>query len=168
MPTPYIGEVRIFGGNFAPAGWVPCDGRLLSVQAEPDLFAVIGDTYGGDGVLNFAVPDLRGRVPLGPGEGPGNPAYVRGETGGAESVALTAAQMPGHTHKLRGSSANGAADSPAQAVPARAPSATPAYGPAADVALAATAVGMAGGDQPHNNMQPYIALNFCIAKIGIT
>ncbi len=166
MPEPFIGEVRAFPFNFAPAGWVPCDGRLLSVLTEANLFAVLGTTYGGDGVTTFAVPDLRGRALLGPGQGPGLPAYVRGETGGQESVALTEAQLPTHTHALRGGSANGESDSPANRVPARVPSAIPAYAATSDVALGPQAVGTTGGGLPHNNRQPYLALNFAIAKIG--
>ena len=167
MATPFLGEVRVFAGSFAPAGWVLCNGQLLSIPANTALYSLLGTAYGGDGVTTFAVPDLRGRAPLHAGQGPGLSNYVRGQIGGAETVTLTTASLPSHTHPAGGSTANGAADTPAGGVPARAPSAIPLYGASADTNLAPGAVASAGGGQAHNNMQPFLALNFIIATAGI-
>src|SRR5215831_4001363 len=108
MPSPYVVEIRLFAGNFAPSGWAFCNGQILPVSLNAVLFNVIGNAYGGNGVTTFALPDLRGRVPLQPGQGPGLSAYNRGDAGGVETVQLVTSQMPSHTHALNGSSANGA------------------------------------------------------------
>ena len=158
MPTPFIGEVRIFAGNFAPSGWALCNGQLLPI---------LGTTYGGNGVSTFGLPDLRGRAPLQPGQGPGLPEYDQGEVGGVETVTLTSAEIPVHTHTVSGNSGNGVADSPQGRVAASNPAGIPQYATIANTDLAASAAGPAGGSQPHNNMQPYLAVNYIIALTGI-
>lgn len=168
MPAdPYLGEIMLFASNFAPRGWVECDGRLLDIASYEALFNIIGTTYGGDGFSTFGVPDLRGRCIISQGTGPGLSSRVIGEVLGAESVALTANQLPGHTHNAIATSA--AADTPtlAQRLPAVAES--PAYATFnnAPIELASSAVSNAGGSQPHNNRQPSLALTYCIAVEGV-
>jgi microcystin-dependent protein len=158
--------VRVFAGNFPPNGWAFCNGQILPIASNTALFSLLGTAYGGNGVSTFALPDLRGRVPVHVGQGPGLALVDRGQAGGAEAVPLIASEMPSHTHALNGSSANGVSDAPASNVPARAPSAIPQYGATANADLASDAVGTSGGGQPHNNMQPYITLNFIIALSG--
>src|SRR5262245_25519060 len=167
MPAPFLGEVRLFAGNFAPTGWALCNGQILSIAQNTALFSLLGTTYGGNGVVTFALPDLRGRVPIHVGQGPGLSPYDAGEVGGAEAITLLTSEMPSHTHTLNGSSSNGVSDAAASNVPARAPSAIPQSAPATDTSLASDAVGSSGGGQPHNSMQPYITLNFIIATTGI-
>jgi len=164
--VPYLGEVRMFAGSFAPQGWALCDGQILSVASNTALFNVLGARFGGDGVTTFALPDLRGRAPLGPGQGPGLSARQLAEAGGVEVVALAAQQMPSHAHTARASTANGSSDSPVNGVSARMPSAIPQYGTSANVDLHASAVAATGGSQPHNNLQPYIAIGYIIAIQG--
>ncbi len=164
MAQPYIGEIRMFGGNFAPYGWMFCAGQLLPISEYDTLFSLIGTTYGGDGQSTFALPDLRGRLPLHFGSG-----YVLGETMGTEDVTLTTAQMPAHTHTFGANDANGGATSPAGAVLARNASAD-AYSTDTSVGLSAlspTAIGQAGGNQPHDNMGPYLCVTFIISLYGI-
>jgi microcystin-dependent protein len=165
--APFVGEVQIFAGNYAPTGWALCDGQLMAIAQNTALFSLLGNTYGGDGISTFALPDLRGRVPIHPGQGNGLSNRNLGEVGGAETQTLSAAQMPSHTHTMGASAANGATDSPGGRVLARAPGAIPQYGATANVDLAAAAVGSSGGGQPHNNMQPYLTLNYIIALQGI-
>ncbi len=166
----FIGEIRMFAGNFAPTGWMFCDGALIPIAEYDTLFSLIGTTYGGDGETTFALPDYRGRVPLHVGHG-----HQLGELGGSETVALTAAQLPAHTHLL---SASTAAPAPASAaiditgetafVPGSPASKPRLYAPpAAGVPMAAGLVTYAGGSQPHNNMAPYLGINFIIALFGI-
>lgn len=155
---PYIGEIRLFAGNFAPANWAFCDGQLLAISEHDALFTLIGTSYGGDGVNTFALPDLRGRVPLHVGSS--TPLAV---AGGVESVTLTPAQMPAHTHDLRFAVGGTPAASPAGAYVA-------AAGPnlfASAVASPGAATPGAGGSQPHDNMAPFLGLNFIIALFGI-
>lgn len=163
---PFLGEVRMFGGNVVPTGWMACDGQLLSTATYPQLFAVIGNRFGGDGVSTFALPDVRGRAPLHPGQGPGLTSRQLGESGGVEGYALGVAEIPAHAHTLRASTLNGSSDDPAGGVPARTAAAIPQFGASADVNLAAGAVANAGGGQPHNNMQPYLVVKFIIAIQG--
>jgi microcystin-dependent protein len=165
--TPYVGEIRLAGFNFAPAGWIPCDGRLLSILDYDVLFNLIGTTYGGDGVNTFAVPDLRGRVPVEAGQGPGLSPYVIGQQFGQESVTLGVAQLPVHTHAAAADSGVGSTDSPAGALHARDASGVPRYGPGAAVRLAPGAVLSAGGSQPHENRPPYLVANYFISLFGI-
>ncbi len=164
---PFVGEVQIFAGNYAPTGWAMCNGQLLPISQNTALFSLLGTYYGGNGTSTFALPDLRGRVPIQPGQGPGLSDRNIGEVGGTESITLTAAQIPSHTHAIGASAANGSADSPAGRVLARATGAIPQYGATPNVDLAATAVGSTGGGQPHNNLQPYLTLNYIIALQGI-
>lgn len=164
---PFVGEVRIFGGNFAPTGWAFCDGQLLSIVSNTALFSLLGTRFGGNGTTTFGLPDLRGRTPIGSGQGPGLTTRIAGQAMGSESHTLTTPETPAHTHALRAASSNGTTDRPAGQVMARSAAGIPHYGPTADVNLAAAAVGTSGGGQPHNNMQPYLTLNYIIALQGI-
>lgn len=165
MATPYIGEIRMFGGNFAPQGWAFCSGQILPISDYDVLFNLIGTTYGGDGQSTFALPDLRSRVPIHMGTNGAN-TYVLGQNGGVETVTLTQNQMPVHTHPVYASSTGGS-DNPANNVWGNAPQTKP-YGTAPGPAAMNTAsVGNAGGNQPHDNMVPFLAINFIIALEGV-
>lgn len=168
MSQPFVGEIRMFAGNFAPAGWAFCDGSLLSIAQNEVLFVLIGTTYGGDGQTTFALPDLRGRVPLHMGQGPGLSPRVQGQQGGAEQVTLTPGQMPAHNHVLQATTAAATASaSVAGSLTAKAAS-TSFYGSTPGGApLAPQALRSSGGQQPHNNMAPYLGLNFIISLFGI-
>lgn len=172
----FIGEIRLFAGNFPPLGWAFCDGSLLSIAQNTALFALIGTTYGGDGQTTFALPDLRGRVPLHHGTqlGTGN-SYVMGQQGGSETVSLTSSQIPSHNHSASASTAVPPATGtgisltgPGTFVPA-APAKPKFYAPAGSstVAMSPQAIQPAGGNQPHNNMAPFLAVSFIIAIEGI-
>jgi microcystin-dependent protein len=163
MAQPYVGEIRMFGGNFAPAGWMFCEGQLLPISENETLFQLIGTTYGGDGATTFALPDLRGRVPIHQGNG-----FIVAETGGAEDITLTVNQIPAHTHAMLGTN-NAASDtSPAGAVPAKTLVNVSAYGTdAPGTALHANAIAPVGGSQPHTNVQPYLCIDFIISLFGI-
>ena len=167
MPEPFVGEVRMFAGNFAPSGWAFCNGQILQISQNTALFSLIGITYGGNGQSTFALPDLRGRVPVHPGQGPGLSNRALGESAGAEALTLAESEIPAHTHALGASSGNGTASTPAGRVPARSPAAIPQYGASADASLAPSAVAASGGSQPHNNMQPYLTVSFIIALQGV-
>lgn len=166
MSQPFIGEIRMFGGNFAPVGFAFCNGQLLSIADNNALFALIGTTYGGDGQTTFALPNLQGRLPMHMGSGAGTTVTI-GEAGGTESVTLSANQIPNHTHALQASTAAGTSAAPANNVLA-ASSAVKVYkaGTPAN-ALATQAIGNNGGNQPHGNIQPYQCINFIIALEGI-
>lgn len=162
MSQPYVGEIRMFGGNFAPAGWMFCEGQLLPISENDTLFQLIGTTYGGDGQSTFALPDLRGRVPVHQGSG-----YVLGETGGAEQVTLTAQQMPPHVHPQLANSGAATQNAPSGNVLA-ASATTDVYVPSGPfAALNAGVVGPAGGSQPHSNLQPYAVVSFIISLFGV-
>jgi microcystin-dependent protein len=163
---PFVAEIRIFAGNFAPQGWALCDGRLLPIQQNTTLFQLIGTTYGGDGISNFALPDLRGCSPMHQGQGPGLSHRDLGEHGGEEIVTLDLSQIPGHTHQMTAS--NGAsAHTPKDNRLGESASAK-IYGPPGNlVPMAAVAVSPTGASQPHNNRQPYLVLNFIIALQGL-
>jgi microcystin-dependent protein len=166
MSNPFIGAVSLFAGNFAPRGWMFCQGQLLAISQYSALFALIGTTYGGDGQVTFGLPDLRGRLPIGQGQGPGLSNYVIGQSLGSETVTLTPNQMPGHSHGVTGNSSPGVSG-PAGATWAVG-SGVAAYGGAASLqAMNATSISSAGGNQPHNNVMPSLALNFIIAVEGI-
>lgn len=169
MSDPFIGEIRMFGGNFAPRGWAFCHGQILSIAQNTALFSLLGTIYGGNGQTTFALPDLRGRVPVGQGQGPGLSNRQIGEQAGVENVTLTAQQMPAHNHAAQASSARGNTNSPIGKVwskDAGVQSAT-YTGNAPDGTMAANAIGSAGGSQPHENMPPYLGVNFIIALQGI-
>jgi microcystin-dependent protein len=163
----YIGEIRIVPFGVLPSGWLSCDGQSLAIATYSDLFSVIGTLYGGDGVTSFSVPDLRGRVPIGPGQGPGLTSRNLGASGGIEAETLALAEMPSHAHGFRASSANGITDRPGGSVFARDPAAMPEFGAVADVSLGSGAVASAGGGQPHNNMQPFLTVSYLIAYQGL-
>jgi microcystin-dependent protein len=164
MAQPYVGEIRMFAGNFAPAGWMFCEGQLLPISENETLFQLLGTTYGGDGQSTFALPDLRGRLPLHQGNG-----FSLAETGGAEEITLTVNQIPAHTHPMLGSSNTAASNSPTSNLGARVtiagvfPYGTDGpFGP-----LSPQAVSNVGGSQPHTNFQPYLCVNFILSLFGI-
>lgn len=166
MTTPFLSEIRMFGGNFAPTGWAFCDGQLLSIAQNDALFALIGTTYGGDGQSTFALPDLRGRLAMHQGSGPGLSNVILGETGGSEAVTLTVTQIPVHTHAALVASGVGYLSEPAEAIPA-AHRDYAAFDSAPAVPMAANALSPAGGNQAHGNMAPYLCVSFIIALSGI-
>lgn len=166
MSEPFIAEIRIFAGNFAPRSWAFCNGQLLPVSQNTALFSLIGTTYGGDGRSTTALPNLMGRVPMHPGRGPGLTARRLGQRGGVETVSLSEAQMPNHTHTMSASRDRGELSTPAAG---RSLARAQIYGPASNpqVNMASTALPSAGGSQPHNNLQPFIVMNFIIALQGL-
>jgi len=162
MSDPYLGEIRIFAGNYAPLDWALCEGQLLSINEYSALFALIGTTYGGDGQTNFALPDLRGRVPIHKG------AHFMGEWGGTETVTVTPDQLPRHWHSVMASKDAGTANSPAGNVAAACVGSAQIYiEQQADLTMNAAAVSVAGSGQAHNNVQPFLCLNYIIALQGI-
>lgn len=171
MPAqPFLGQIMLFAGNFPPAGWAFCDGQLLSIAANDALYSIIGTTYGGDGQNTFALPDLRGRVPINPGQGLGLSNRVIGQALGEESHTLTSNEMPQHTHLARAKDTAATSPSPTGNTWARTAATQPSYGAptgAAGDTLSPTALYPAGGNQPHENRQPSLSLNFCIAVEGI-
>lgn len=166
MGSPYIGEIRMTGFNFAPSGWAFCDGSLLPIASNTALFTLIGTFYGGDGITTFALPDLRGRIPIHAGALSGGQNYSLGSTGGVEAVALTTNQIPTHTHQAQGGP-YGNSDTPAGNYFA-ALATVDLYAPVTpNVSLNPGAVLPAGGNQPHENRPPYLAVNFIISLFGI-
>lgn len=170
MADPFVAEIRIFPFNFAPRGWAFCDGQILPLSQNTALFSLLGTTYGGDGKSTFALPDLQGRAPMHPGQGPGLSLHDLGETGGSETVSLLESEIPSHSHALMAEIVD-AADN-------HAPSSAKSLGPSSGglayrgdtanlVSLSDSALAPAGGDQPHNNLMPYLTLNFCIALQGV-
>ena len=165
----FIGELMLFGGNFAPRGWAMCNGQLLSIAQNTALFSILGTTYGGNGTTTYALPDLRGRVPIHMGQGPGLSNYSEGEVGGSETVTLLTTQMPAHGHATSVAAASTATTkNPNNALPAFTAAGT-SYGTAADLTMAGNMVnvGASGGNQPHQNIQPFLTLNWCICLEGI-
>jgi len=169
MAEAFLGEIRMFGGNFAPRGWAFCAGQLLPIAQNSALFALLGTTYGGNGQTTFALPDLRGRVPVSFGQGPGLSNYAQGQQGGTEYVTLTSGQIAAHTHPFTppssSSSQNSTATDPVGACPGV--SGTPLYSASTDGTMLAGNTGAAGGSQPHANVQPFLCVNFIIALEGI-
>lgn len=164
---PYLGEIRMFAGTFAPVGWALCDGRTLPIAENDALFALIGTTYGGDGDTTFNLPDLRGRAPVHAGQGPGlSQSYQIGEQFGVEEVTLTTQQIPAHGHALQARAAGGTSDTPAGNVLASPPTASLYVRSTPDVTLSPAAVGPIGGSQPHDNRMPYLTINFIISLLG--
>ena len=164
MSQPYVGEVKIFGGNFAPVDYAFCNGALLPISQYDVVFNLIGTTYGGDGQTTFGLPNLQGRVPV--GQGTSGQTYVMGQMGGSETVTITVPQLPSHTHTPQASTASGNLDSPGGNVWAE--SVLNAYSSdSPTVAMSATATNLAGGSQPHDNMPPFLAVTFIIALFGV-
>jgi len=167
---PFVAEIRIFPFNFAPKGWAFCDGQILPLSQNTALFSLLGTTYGGDGKSNFALPNMQGNAPMHPGQGPGLSLHDLGETGGSETVSLLESEIPSHSHALMASAQPATRTGPAGNSLSRVPTgATPYLAPAGAplVSMADQSIAPAGGDQPHNNMQPYLTLNFCIALQGV-
>jgi len=168
MADPFVAEIRIFPFNFAPTGWALCDGQLLPISQNTALFSLLGTTYGGNGLSNFALPDLQGRAPMHPDQGPGLSLYDLGQTGGSDTVTLISSEMPAHNHPLNADTID-LADTNVPSVNATfaQSSGGTLYQTTADAQLADTALAPAGGGQPHNNMQPYLVFTFCIALQGV-
>lgn len=162
MAQPYVGEIRMFAGNFAPAGWMFCEGQLLPISENETLFQLIGTTYGGDGQSTFALPDLRGRLPLHQGNG-----FILAESGGAEEITLTVNQIPAHSHPFLASTAIANQTAPTNNVVAQSAAADLYIEDNPNVSLSPVAIGSVGGSQPHTNFQPYLCINFIISLFGI-
>jgi microcystin-dependent protein len=162
MAQPYIGEIKMFAGNFAPVGWMFCDGQLLPISEYETLFNLIGTTYGGDGQSTFALPNLQSRIPVHQGD-----QFVLAETGGTEEVTLTVSQIPAHTHALLGSTDIANTPNPGASILARSGQVQMFLNADATLAMSPNAIGPAGGSQPHTNLQPFLAVNFIISLFGI-
>jgi microcystin-dependent protein len=162
MAQPYVGEIRMFAGNFAPAGWMFCSGQLLPISENETLFQLIGTTYGGDGQSTFALPDLQSRVPIHQGNG-----FILAETGGAEEITLTVNQIPAHGHPLLGAAVTGDQINPSGNLSANSFNVTPYINDVQSGNFNAGAVTSTGGSQPHTNIQPYGTLNYIISLFGI-
>lgn len=162
MAQPYVGEIRIFAGNFAPAGWMFCEGQLLPISENETLFQLIGTTYGGDGESTFALPDLRGRLPLHQGN-----SFILAEMGGAEEITLTVNQIAAHSHPLLASTNIATQTTPTNNVLAQSSSADLYIEDTSNVNLSPAAITAVGGSQPHTNFQPYLCVNFIISLFGI-
>ena len=162
MAQPYVGEIRMFAGNFAPAGWMFCEGQLMPISENETLFNLIGTTYGGDGQSTFGLPDLRGRIPLHFGGG-----STLAETGGVETVTLTVSQIPAHSHPNLATTNSADTPNVANALPATGVISELYWGDPGDVNCAPQAISSTGGSQPHNNFQPYLCVDFIISLFGI-
>jgi microcystin-dependent protein len=168
MADPFVAEIRIFPFNFAPKGWAWCDGQLLPLSQNTALFSLLGTTYGGDGKSNFALPDLQGSAPMHPGQGPGLSLHDLGETGGSDTVTLLQSEIPSHTHAMRADVLDVAdTNVPSPNASFALSSGGTLYQAATNVSLATTALAPAGGDQPHNNLMPYLTFYFNIALQGV-
>jgi microcystin-dependent protein len=169
MSEPFIAEIIMFGGNFAPRNWAFCDGQLLSISQNQALFSLIGTYYGGDGQVTFALPDLRGRVPIHFGQGPGLPGYSLGERAGAATTTLTSANLPAHTHSVAppANTGEGQNTQPDGAVPAAGEMPTQPYAGSSNTTMASYPTSSAGANQPFNNMPPYLAVSFIICLAGV-
>jgi microcystin-dependent protein len=162
MAQPYVGEIRMFAGNFAPAGWMFCEGQLLPISENETLFQLIGTTYGGDGESTFALPDLRGRIPLHQGNG-----VILAETGGAEEITLTVQQIPAHSHPVLATMTVANDATPAANIPAQTATFDGYQSSPPTAQMAAQSISPVGGSQPHTNFQPYQCVNFIISLFGI-
>src|SRR5271165_1133733 len=173
MADPFVAEIRIFPFNFAPKGWALCNGQLMSISQNTALFSLLGTTYGGDGKSNFALPNLQGSAPMHPGQGPGLSLHDLGETGGSDTVTLLTSEMPLHTHNINcldGARVAGQSGQPGNAILVKtggAPTNAYSSGASQNQTMAAGMVAPVGGSQPHNNLMPYLTLNFCIALQGV-
>jgi microcystin-dependent protein len=171
MADPFVAEIRIFPFNFAPKGWAWCDGQLLPLSQNTALFSLLGTTYGGNGQSNFALPDLQGRAPMHPGQGPGLSLHDLGETGGSETVTLLESEIPAHSHSVMANTSPGTLQTPASDRGLSRSQGGNAYVPGSPtpalVSMAPETLAPAGGDQPHNNLQPDLTFYFCIALQGV-
>ena len=167
MAQPYVGEIRMFAGNFAPVGWMFCDGQLLPISENETLFQLIGTTYGGDGEETFALPNLQSRVPIHMGNGPDGVTYPLAEMAGVEEVTLTTQQIPAHTHPLMGSTQNATDSSPAGNVTGKTATRIYVNNRPPDTSMNSMSIGQAGGSQPHTNLQPFLCINYIISLYGI-
>jgi microcystin-dependent protein len=170
MSEPFLAEVRLIGFNFAPRGWAFCDGQILPINQNQSLYSLLGTTYGGDGRTTFALPDLRGRTPIHAGRSNGGPDHRPGQKSGEETHTLSVSEMPQHTHGPRATNAPAAESSPVGNLHATTPASDPIYGDlvaGSSGSMAAGTIANAGGGQAHDNMQPYLAVNFCIALQGL-
>jgi microcystin-dependent protein len=167
MADPFVAEIRIFPFNFAPRGWAWCDGQLLPLSQNTALFSLLGTTYGGNGKSNFALPNLQGSAPMHPGQGPGLSLHDLGETGGSETVTLLETEIPAHSHSVNASQADSSSRIPAGDLPAAGIGIGMYAAPASLTPMSPDAVTPAGGDQPHNNMMPYLTYYFNIALQGV-
>ncbi len=174
--NPFVGQISLFPFNFAPVGWAMCEGQLLPISQYTAVFSLLGTYYGGNGISNFALPDLRGRAPIGQGQGPGLSLYSVGSQQGVETVTLSSSQSPAHSHPFPAFAVAATTNAPAGALPAeghgtgRGGAAVNTYAPlqaATATTLAQGQAGISGGGQPHNNLQPCLALNWCIALQGV-
>jgi microcystin-dependent protein len=167
---PFVAEIRIFGFNFAPKGWAFCDGQILPLSQNTALFSLLGTTYGGDGKSNFALPNMQGNAPMHPGQGPGLSLHDLGETGGSETVSLLQSEIPLHTHTMMVGTqdpADNQVPGPSKILGKSAGAFAYVTGSPPLKAMNPNTVAPAGGDQPHNNMMPYLTMNFCIALQGV-
>jgi microcystin-dependent protein len=163
LAQPYVGEIRMFAGNFAPAGWMFCEGQLLPISENETLFNLIGTTYGGDGQSTFALPDLRGRIPIHQGNG-----FNLAQTGGAEEITLTANQIPAHNHPALATASVASDANPAgQVLGESRPGSSGYYEDVPTVNMAGSAIASVGGSQPHTNFQPYLCVDFIISLFGL-
>lgn len=167
MSEPFVGEIRMFAGNFAPRGWAYCDGQLLAVSQNDALFSLLGTIYGGDGRTTFGLPDMRGRIPIHAGNGPGLSTRRLGAKGGTEKETITVNQIASHTHPLRGTDDSGNTASPAGNAPAKSTTVDAYIDGTPSANLAAGAVTSVGGGQDHTNIMPYLCIHFIIALFGI-
>jgi microcystin-dependent protein len=167
VADPFVAEIRIFPFNFAPRGWAWCDGQLMPLSQNTALFSLLGTTYGGDGKSTFALPDIQGRAVMHPGQGPGLSLHDLGEIGGSETVTLLESEIPAHSHTVGASEADGTERSPAGQRLATGVAISPYQTPGPLTNLSASAVSPAGGNQPHNNLQPYVTFYFNIALQGV-
>jgi microcystin-dependent protein len=165
---PFVAEIRIFPFNFAPKGWAFCDGQILPISQNTALFSLLGTTYGGNGQSTFGLPNVQGSAPMHPGQGPGLSLHDLGETGGSDTVTLLSTEIPSHAHSQMASNSDGTDQTPVNGLTAGGVGGISTYAvPGALAQLNPNAVAPAGGSQPHNNMMPYLTLNFCIAMQGV-
>src|SRR5258707_6544055 len=167
---PFVAEIRIFPFNFAPKGWAFCDGQILPLSQNTALFSLLGTTYGGDGKSNFALPDMQGNAPMHPGQGPGLSLHDLGETGGSDTVTLLESEIPSHGHGLMAQAAAATSQTPGPTVGLARSRGLNVYQTVTTqnlVQMSDNTIAPAGGDQPHNNLMPYLTLNFCIALQGV-
>ena len=169
MANPFLAEIRIFGGNFAPRGWALCDGQLMPISQNTALFSLLGTTYGGDGKSNFALPNLQGSAPLQPGQGPGLSLRDLGEAGGEQTVTLLTSELPAHSHSAKATTSGGQAGPGGNAWASAGFGRPPAYTPSSanNVSMGSGALSPTGGGLPHNNMPPFLGLTFIIALQGV-